>query len=61
MEPIKVTGQIVEKTSSKTGNKYVCLEVYLTDTYKTNFFLKDAEVEILKLYIDKQKNNSLAQ
>lgn len=44
--------QVVEKISSK-GNAYICLEVYLTDTYKKVIFLENAEVELLKMYTKK--------
>lgn len=39
---------LVEKVSKK-GNNYLCLEIYLTDTYKKVVFLDQAEVELLKL------------
>lgn len=39
---------LVEKVS-KNGNNYLCLEIYLTDTYKKIVFLDKAEVELLKL------------
>lgn len=39
---------LVEKVSKK-GNNYLCLEIYLTDTYKKVVFLEQAEVELLKL------------
>ena len=40
---------LVEKTS-KNGNKYVCIEVYLTDKVKKIVFLNDSEVELIKLW-----------
>lgn len=40
--------QIVEKTSQK-GTTYLCLEIYLTPTYKKVVFLDSAEVELIKL------------
>lgn len=40
--------QIVEKTSQK-GNKYICLEIYITKEYKKVVFLDSAEVELIKL------------
>lgn len=40
--------QIVEKTSQK-GNKYLCLEIYLTPDYKKVVFLDTAEIELVKL------------
>lgn len=39
---------LVEKVSKK-GNNYLCLEIYLTDTYKKIVFLEPAEIELLKL------------
>lgn len=39
---------LIEKVS-KTGNNYLCLEIYLTDTYKKIVFLDKAEIELLKL------------
>jgi|GEM_PF-1960008 len=39
---------LVEKVS-KTGNNYLCLEIYLTNTYKKIVFLDKAEMELLKL------------
>lgn len=39
---------LVEKVS-KSGNNYLCLEIYLTDTYKKIVFLDKAEIELLKL------------
>lgn len=39
---------LVEKVS-KSGNNYLCLEIYLTDTYKKVVFLDKAEIELLKL------------
>lgn len=39
---------LVEKVS-KSGNNYVCLEIFLTETYKKIVFLDKAEIELLKL------------
>lgn len=39
---------LVEKVS-KNRNNYLCLEIYLTDTYKKIVFLDKAEIELLKL------------
>lgn len=41
--------ELVEKTS-KSGNKYIALEVYLTPTYKKVIFLDSAEIELIKVY-----------
>lgn len=49
---MQVKCQIVEKVSQK-GNKYVCLEISLTDTYKKIVFLDTAELELLKLATSK--------
>lgn len=40
--------ELVEKVSKK-GNKYLCVEIHLTDTYKKVIFLEQAENELLKL------------
>lgn len=40
--------QIIEKTSQK-GNKYLALEIYITEEYKKLVFLDPAEVELIKL------------
>lgn len=39
---------LVEKVS-KSGNNYICLEIFLTETYKKIVFLDKAEIELLKL------------
>ena len=39
---------LVEKVS-KSGNNYLCLEIFLTETYKKIVFLDKAEIELLKL------------
>lgn len=41
--------EIVEKVS-KTGNKYVVLQVQLTPSYTKDVFLESAELELIKLY-----------
>lgn len=48
--PIKAV--LVEKTS-KSGNPYFAIEVYITDKTKKLVFLTQAELELLKL----QANN----
>lgn len=45
---MNVKCQLVEKVSQK-GNKYLCLEISLTDTYKKLVFLDNAEIELLKM------------
>lgn len=39
---------LVDKVS-KNGNNYLCLEIYLTETYKKIVFLDKAELELLRL------------
>lgn len=39
---------LIEKVS-KSGNNYICLEIFLTETYKKIVFLDKAEIELLKL------------
>ena len=43
--PIKA--ELVERVSQK-GNKYICIVLYLTDTYTKQVFLDSAELELLK-------------
>lgn len=43
-----VKATLVEKTS-KSGNKYKCVELQLTPTYKKVVFLDQAELELLAL------------
>ena len=50
-----VKATLVEKTSSKSGNTYKCVELQLTPTYKKIVFLDNAEIELLTLN-DKNKN-----
>jgi len=45
---MNVKCQLVEKTSQK-GNKYICLEISLSENYKKVVFLDNAEVELLKV------------
>lgn len=40
--------KLVERTS-KNGVKYVCLEIYLTKTYKKMVFLTPSEKELIVL------------
>lgn len=46
---MEVKAKLVEKVSEKTGNKYVCIEVYLTPTYKKVLFVDKAEIELIRL------------
>ena len=45
---MNVKAMVVEKTSKK-GNTYICIEVYITDKIKKLVFLTPAELELLKL------------
>lgn len=45
---MKLQALLVEKTSSK-GNKYICLEIPITDNYKKVVFLDSSEIELIKL------------
>lgn len=40
--------QVVEKVSQK-GNKYICLEIFITEDYKKVVYLDSAEIELIKL------------
>lgn len=44
---------VQEKTSEKSGKKYVCL--YIPDIEKT-VFLEPAEIKLLKLIYNKEEN-----
>lgn len=48
-----VKATLVEKTS-KSGNKYKCVELHLTDTYTKIVFLDNAELELLALNDNKK-------
>jgi len=43
-----VKARLVEKVSKK-GNKYICIEVYITPNITKLVFLSDAELELLKV------------
>lgn len=45
---MNVKAVLVDRTSKK-GNKYTCIEVYITNNIKKLIFLSDAELELLKL------------
>ena len=54
-----IKAQITTGISKKTGREYVCVDVYITDTYKKRIFLDDAEIELAKLnYPDLLPSNS---
>lgn len=50
---MNVKCQLVEKVSKK-GNKYLCLEISLSDTYTKTVFLDNAEIELIKLLANKR-------
>lgn len=52
---MKIEAKLVEKVSEKNGQKYVCIEVYLSPTYKKVLFISRPEMEILKLANSVQK------
>lgn len=57
---MKLDAVLVERTSSKSGKKYICVEVYLTDKVVKKVFLSDAEIELIKIYynsFDKEVND----
>lgn len=45
---MNVKAILVERTSKK-GNTYTCIEVYITPTIKKMVFLNQAELELLRL------------
>lgn len=45
---MQVKAILVERTSQK-GNKYTCVEIYITPTVKKLVFLNDVELELLRL------------
>ena len=49
-----VKATLVERTSKKSGEPYICLEILLTPTYTKTVFLEKAELELLKTNL---KNN----
>lgn len=51
---MKINAELVERTS-KTGNKYIAIEVSITDSIKKLVFLSPAELELLKLQLQSQK------
>lgn len=44
----KIVGVIEERISKKTGNKYTCIVIKLSDTYEKVVLLKNLELEVLK-------------
>ena len=49
---MNVEAQLVERTS-KEGKKYVCVVIQLTPTYEKKVFLDKAELELLKMKVNK--------
>lgn len=45
---MKLDCTLLTKTSKKSGNPYVCIEIQLTDNYKKTVFLDPAENELCK-------------
>ena len=45
---MNIKAVLVEKTS-KSGNTYIAIEVYITDKIKKLVFLTPAELELLKI------------
>ena len=52
----EVKAYLVERTS-KSGNPYTCIEVYITDKIKKLIFLTQAELELLKLSSNQDLND----
>lgn len=47
---MKFNATLEERTSKKSGNKYYCLVIKLTDNIEKVVFLEPTELELLKLY-----------
>lgn len=45
--------KLVEKVSSK-GNRYIALEITITENYKKIVFLNSSEIELIKLASQKR-------
>lgn len=45
--------RLVEKTSAK-GNKYIALEITITENYKKIVFLDPSEIELIKIASQKR-------
>lgn len=50
---MNIKAELVERTS-KTGNKYICVELSITDNIKKLVFLTEAELELLKLRVNQK-------
>lgn len=44
--------KLVEKTS-KTGNKYIVIEIPISSTYSITFFPSKEQLELIKVYFSK--------
>lgn len=53
MEAIKVNGLLHDKISKK-GTSYTALDVNLTPTYVKTFFLDQADVEVVKMWLENE-------
>lgn len=49
---MQIKAVLVEKTS-KSGNPYIAIEVYITENVKKLVFLTPAELELLKMHASK--------
>ena len=49
---MKINAMLVEKISQK-GKPYICVEIYITDKVTKTVFLEEAEIELMKLYLEK--------
>lgn len=45
---MNVKAMLVEKTA-KNGNKYTCIELYITENVKKMVFLTESELELIRL------------
>lgn len=50
--PLKA--ELVQR-ESKSGNLYMCIEIKLTDSYIKRVFVESSEIELIKLYYNKEK------
>lgn len=44
-----IKAELKKGISKKTGNEFVCVDLYITDTYKKRVFLEPAEIELIRL------------
>ena len=57
MDAREIKGILVEKTS-KAGNKYICVEFKLTDSYTAVWFPSKSELELIKQLKENNTNSS---